>query len=66
MNSKALELAVITASSPDPEGGVIRRRSGSQEPDGVLEETAFFSLLGSLPKLSVAERETITSAGQAL
>lgn len=39
-NSKALELAGITAATPNPQGGVIRRRAGSQEPDGVLEETA--------------------------
>lgn len=40
VNSKALELAGVTAESPDPPGGVIRRRDGSNEPDGVLEETA--------------------------
>jgi predicted amidohydrolase YtcJ len=66
VNSKALELAGITASSKDPQGGVIRRRPGSQEPDGVLEETAFFLLLGSLPKLTVADQETIAKAGQYL
>jgi predicted amidohydrolase YtcJ len=40
MNSKALELAGLTAESVDPPGGVIRRREGSREPDGVLEESA--------------------------
>jgi predicted amidohydrolase YtcJ len=40
MNSKGLELAGVTAETPNPPGGVIRRREGSQEPDGVLEETA--------------------------
>ena len=40
MNSKGLELAGVTAETPNPPGGVIRRRDGSQEPDGVLEETA--------------------------
>jgi predicted amidohydrolase YtcJ len=43
LNSKALEVAGITASTPSPEGGVIRRRKGGQEPDGVLEETAWIS-----------------------
>jgi predicted amidohydrolase YtcJ len=66
VNSKALELAGITASSKDPQGGVIRRRPGTQEPDGVLEETAFFVLLGALPKLTVADQETIAKAGQNL
>ena len=40
LNSKALEVAGITAETPDPAGGVIRRKAGSKEPDGVLEETA--------------------------
>ena len=48
LNSKALELAAISAASTDPEGGVIRRREGSREPDGVLEETAFFLAVGKL------------------
>jgi predicted amidohydrolase YtcJ len=48
LNSKALEVVGYGADTPDPEGGVIRRRAGSQEPDGVLEETAFF---GAIVKL---------------
>ena len=43
-NSMALQLAGITADSEDPPGGIIRRRANSQEPDGVLEETAAASL----------------------
>jgi len=38
-NSLALERAGITAATPDPPGGVIRRRPNG-EPDGVLEEAA--------------------------
>jgi len=40
VNSKALELLGIDASTPDPVGGAISRRPGSMEPDGLLEETA--------------------------
>ena len=40
VNSVALEQLGITAASEDPEGGVIRRRPGSREPNGVLEELA--------------------------
>ena len=47
-NSLALELVGITAETPDPPGGVIRRRPGSQEPDGVLEETAMGRLRGKM------------------
>jgi len=40
INSKGLEQAGITADTPDPEGGLIRRMPGSREPNGVLEELA--------------------------
>ena len=52
MNSKALELVGINAKTKDSQGGLIRRKSGGQEPNGVLEEAAFFgpffTLLGKL------------------
>ena len=48
VNSKALEIVGYDADTPNPDGGVIRRRAGSQEPDGVLEEIAFF---GAIVKL---------------
>ena len=47
-NSKALEILGITADTPNPLGGVIERRPGSQEPNGVLQENVNF---GALPKL---------------
>ena len=37
-NSKALELAGITAATPEPEGGVIRRDPETGLPNGVFEE----------------------------
>jgi predicted amidohydrolase YtcJ len=43
-NSLALELSGIDASSEAPPGGVIRRDSDG-EPNGVLEEYAFFAVL---------------------
>jgi predicted amidohydrolase YtcJ len=48
VNSKALELAGITAATPDPKGGVFRREAGSQEPNGVLEEYAFFYVVSRI------------------
>ena len=48
VNSKALELGGITNDTANPTGGVIRRRQDSQEPNGVLEETAAFPLLFKL------------------
>ena len=46
MNHKGLEMANINAGTPNPVGGVIRRIAGSQQPDGVLEEIAFFNEIG--------------------
>lgn len=43
VNSKMLELMGITADSKDPAGGVIQRKPGTSEPNGTLEETAFFA-----------------------
>jgi predicted amidohydrolase YtcJ len=48
MNSKALEMAGITAATPDPVGGVFRRRAGSREPNGVVEENALIAAAGPL------------------
>jgi len=47
-NSKCLEVVGVTADTPDPAGGVIRRKEGSKEPSGILEESAFFE---SIPKV---------------
>ncbi|MET7301012.1 amidohydrolase [Embleya sp. NPDC005575] len=50
VNSKGLELLEYSAATKDPGGGVIRRGDESVlpfgEPDGVLEETAFFPASG--------------------
>ena len=46
-NSMALDQAGLSASTQNPEGGIIRRRAGSNEPDGVMEETAMGAFPGS-------------------
>jgi len=40
VNSKAMELAGITAGTSDPEGGVIQRDPATGEPAGLLQESA--------------------------
>jgi len=50
VNSKALTVGEITAQSENPTGGVIQRKEGGKEPNGVLEETAAFPLLLKLLK----------------
>lgn len=67
MNSKALELAGITAATVDPEGGVIRREAGSQEPSGILEEAAFFgSLAKQFSKMTADQAQTLFEQGSKL
>ena len=48
VNTPALAAARVTADTPDPDGGVYRREAGSREPNGVLEETALFAMMGVL------------------
>lgn len=50
VNSMALERMHITAETKNPEGGVIGRMAGSDEPDGYLEETAFTEACTVIPK----------------
>lgn len=62
-NSMALAKTGISAQSPDPSGGVIRRRTGSSEPDGVLEESAAIELSFALPQPSLEQSvESIVAA----
>ena len=66
-NSLALQLSEITADTKDPKGGVIRRRAGSREPNGVLEETAssrvVYARIGAIEEQRFVEllRETATA-----
>ena len=51
-NSYALKVSGITANTPDPKGGMIVRKKGTNEPAGLLQETA-----GSLLKRTAPEDE---------
>ncbi len=42
-NSAMLKAMGYDANSKDPAGGIIQRKPGSNEPNGTLEETAFFA-----------------------
>ena len=68
VNSKGLELAGITAESKDPKGGKIRRVSGSNEPNGVLEEVAHFMVLltAILPNMTPELQDDMLVKGQEL
>jgi predicted amidohydrolase YtcJ len=65
MNSKALELAKITADTKDPQGGVIRREADGKTPSGVLEETAFMAYaMAIFPKLNAEQFAQLAVMGQ--
>ncbi|NIE96345.1 amidohydrolase [Acinetobacter sp. Tr-809] len=50
VNHKALELLKINQNTQNPAGGVIRREANSNVPNGVLEESALFTAIGSIFK----------------
>ena len=58
-NSAALEAAGVTADTADPPGGHIRRRAGSGEPDGVLEERAGGLVAAGGPAPTAGDLETV-------
>ncbi|KAA0889410.1 amidohydrolase [Pusillimonas sp. ANT_WB101] len=67
MNSKALEAAGFTEHTPNPEGGIIRRLQGSQQPNGVLEEAAFFTALAKqFGHMTESQAEGLFEAGSKL
>ncbi|MBW4467448.1 MAG: amidohydrolase [Pegethrix bostrychoides GSE-TBD4-15B] len=65
MNSKAFAEVGIDASTPTPPGGIILRKPGSQEPDGLIMETAFLPVFGNMPQPSEQELlDTLDAAQQ--
>lgn len=65
VNNKGLVLSGITAESENPAGGHIRRKPGTQEPNGILEETAHFNVLFTLMgKLDDATQDSMLVRGQ--
>jgi predicted amidohydrolase YtcJ len=52
-NTPMLKMIGITADTPDPKGGIIRREADGKTPNGVLEETAMFAGLGVLMPKSI-------------
>jgi predicted amidohydrolase YtcJ len=63
-NSAGLAATGINASTPDPDGGLIRREPASREPDGVLEETAMQPLQAHLTPSAVEGFRIMQRAGE--
>ena len=66
LNSKALAAYDVTAATPTPPGGVIGREPGSNEPNGLLFETAFLPIFAKVPGPGDEETLEILKAGQQL
>ena len=66
LNSKALAAYGITAATPTPPGGVIGREPGSNEPDGILFETAFLPIFSKVPGPGDDESLDLLATGQNL
>lgn len=66
LNSAAMEKYGISASTVTPPGGVIVRKDGSDEPDGLVMETAFLPIFASLPKPTREQEVEWSIAGQML
>jgi predicted amidohydrolase YtcJ len=50
LNSAGFAAVGIDASTPTPAGGLILRKVGSSEPDGLLMETAFLPIFAAMPQ----------------
>lgn len=66
LNSAAMRMFDITADTPTPPGGVIVRKEGSTEPDGLVMETAFLPIFAAMPKPTPAQEIAWSRAGQLL
>jgi predicted amidohydrolase YtcJ len=64
LNSKALAAYGVTAATQTPVGGVIGREPGSQEPDGLLFETAFLPIFSKVPGPDGEEAIQLLESGQ--
>lgn len=61
VNSKALELAKITAKTPDPKGGkILKDKNG--KPTGILIDTAMSLVSSKIPAASALERQSAYEA----
>ena len=66
LNSAAMRMFGITAATETPPGGVIVRKEGSTEPDGLVMETAFLPIFAAMPKPTPAQEVAWSRAGQML
>ena len=66
LNSAAMKKWDISAKTKTPPGGVIVRKPGTQEPYGLIMETAYLPIFASLPQPTKAQEVEWSKAGQML
>ncbi len=66
LNSLAMEYYGISAETETPPGGIIVRKPGTNEPYGLIMETAFLPIFGKSEPMSPAEEIEASKAGQML
>jgi predicted amidohydrolase YtcJ len=66
LNSAAFKLFGFSAATKTPEGGVILREKGTNEPAGLIMEMAFLPVFAALPKPTAEQEVEWTRAGQML
>jgi predicted amidohydrolase YtcJ/heat shock protein HslJ len=66
MNSLALKKYGISAATKTPPGGVIVRKPGTQEPYGLIMETAFLPVFEQTEPMTAQQEIDFTRAGQML
>jgi predicted amidohydrolase YtcJ len=66
MNSAALEQFGISADTRTPPGGIIVRKPGSDEPHGLIMETAYLPVFASLPQPTKEQEVEFSRAAQML
>jgi len=66
LNSAALKKWGLSASTKTPPGGVIVRKPGTQEPYGLIMETAYLPIFASLPQPTKEQEVAWSKAGQKL
>ncbi len=66
MNSAAMKKWNVSAETKTPPGGVIVRKPGTQEPWGLIMETAYLPIFASLPQPTKEQEVEWSKAGQRL
>jgi predicted amidohydrolase YtcJ len=64
LNSRALAFVGIDASTKTPPGGIVNRLPGSNEPAGLLMETAYLPILEKLPQPTETKRLELMKPAQ--